>query len=259
MPPPRRVWTLLGIAFVALLSGCGQADESATPQTSTTYVLRAVVSPPSANPGPLPAGACFEATANYGVALLVEEEAPAGLCAQLDGYLPREAGRAEWPLPETGDEGQDTPSLECAVGRKGVRVEALSWQRGPSRVDPYDVCRRMVEDGWELRPQVEPAEADAPYGTCFVATDRYEVAITGMTERGQPLCDDLAEKYLPVIAYRAVPAADPDALGDARCEATRGQEVVRVVSMPGDRGKVDLRAICGALEGDGWNVSLWGS
>ena len=254
MPPKLAVVALFAVA----LTGCGH-DEAATPQTTTTYRVLAAPPPIHADLGPLVpgSGSCFTAVENYAVALVVEAGAPAGVCTQLDGYLPRDAGRAGWPVPETGDEEQDTPTLECAVGRDDLRVEALSWNRGPSRVDPYDICRRMVVDGWELRPQVELGGADAPYGSCFVATARYEVAITGTTDRGQPLCDELGRKYLPAVATRSVPAAYPDRLGDPVCEATRREERVLVVRMPGDRGAVDLRAICDSLDSDGWNVAMF--
>jgi hypothetical protein len=248
------------------VAGCGSAERQPAAETAPADEIVARIEPaPPADPNaPLPPGACLEATAGYGLALVVDGGASPALCERIARFLPARAGRAAWPLPASHHEDESTPTLECAVARDGVRVEVLTWpveESGPR--DPYDICAEMVRGGWELQPLFPLGEevggADAESGTCFVATRRYEVALAGETERGQALCEELATRHLPApIAHRAIPVANVEALGDTVCEASRSGERVRIVSLPGDRRAVDLPAVCDSLEGAGWKVVRWG-
>ena len=242
------------------VAGCGSADRQPAADTppEDELVISIAPAPPADPSAPLPPGACFEATAGYALALVVDGGAPPRYCERLARFLPRDAGRATWPMPARLQDDDSTPTLECAVAREGVRVEVLTWPVEERVPDPYEICEEMIHSGWELQPLFPLGEelgSDAESGTCFVATERYEVALTGETERGQSLCEEVAVRHLPApIARLAVPAAYPDALGDTICDASRSGDRVRVVSMPGDRGAVDLTAVCDSLEHSSWKV-----
>jgi hypothetical protein len=262
VPRPLLALSMLAIAMT-LLSGCG-AEEPAAEADADGEIVVSVSTPPEADPNaPLPPGTCFEAVADYTLALTVHGGAPPGLCERIARFLPPEAGHAGWPMPASHHLDENTPTIECAVARETVRVEVLTWpveQTGP-RADPYDVCREMIHSGWVLQPLFPLGEelgSDADSGTCFVATERYEVALTGETKRGQPMCEQLAAEHLPApIGRRAIPTAYPEMLGDPVCEAWRAGERVYVVSMPGDRGAIDLPSVCASLERDGWDVNRY--
>jgi len=127
MPPKLAQFGLSLFMLLALATGCGAVESSARSGTTTENEVAVRVEPaPAPDPGaPLPSDVCFVAVRNYELALVVDEGATPSLCERLAGYLPRGAGRGDWPLPLTGDEDRDTPTLECAVGGEGVRVEVL--------------------------------------------------------------------------------------------------------------------------------------
>ena len=137
-------------------------------------------------------------------------------------------------------------------------MEVLTWNRDPTPLFGTDVCETMVRDGWELQPLFEfDGEQPLP-GTCFVATARYEIELAGETDRGQSLCEDVAREHLRApIVHRSMPAAEPDAMGDTVCEASRRGDRMKLISMPADSGATDLDAVCGSLEQDGWKVVRW--
>jgi hypothetical protein len=260
MPLKLAQFGLSLFVLLALATGCGAVESSARSGTTTENEVVVRVEPaPAPDPGePLPSDVCFVAVRNYELALVVDEGATPSLCERLAGYLPSGAGRGDWPAPLTGDEDQDTPTLECAVGGEGVRVEVLVWNRDSTPLFGTDVCEAMILDDWELQPLSELGGEDLQPGTCFVATAHYEVELAGETERGQSLCEDLAESYLRApIVHRSPPVAEADAMGETVCEAWHKADHVRLISMPADRGAIDLLAVCDALERDGWKALRW--
>lgn len=262
MSPRRLALPLALLATLCGAAGCGEQQGDAAPETTRGEVVFSVSMAPEADPNaPLPPGACFEAAAGYTLALVVHGGAPPGFCERLARFLPPDAGHAAWPMPPSHHQDENTPTLECTVARDRVRVEVLTWPLEESGPDPYEICRDMVRSGWEVQPLFHLGEVggpDAEPGTCFVATERYEVALTGETERGQALCEEVAKRHLPAtIAHRAIPAAYPDSLGDTVCEASRAGDRLQLVSMPGDRGAVDLPAVCDSLERAGWDVNRY--
>jgi hypothetical protein len=259
LPRGRRLPALLLVALLAAAAGCGGAQREAASVVSSTYELVLTREPPPPDPGaPLPAEMCFVAVRNHELALFVEEGGNPALCEQLAAYLPRGAGRAGWPVPVTGNEEEDTPTLECAVAGFGVRVEVLTWTRDSTALFGTDVCEEMIQDGWGLQPLHEFFN-ELPSGTCFVATARYEVALAGETQGGHEPCEEVARTHLPApIVYRSLPAADADAMGETVCEASRRGDRMKVISMPVDRGSIDFDAVCDSLEKDGWKVVRWG-
>jgi len=258
----RLVIALLLLGLLCGTAGCGEQQGDAASETTSDEVVLSVSMAPEADPNaPLPPGACFEAVAGYTLALMADG-APPGLCERIARFLPPDAGRASWPMPASHHKDENTPTLHCAVAQDSVRVEVLTWPVGERNASPHGICADMVRSGWELQPLFPLGEelggADAEPGTCFVATKRYEVALAGETERGQPLCEELAARHLPApIAHRAIATAYPEALGDPVCEASRAADHVYVVSMPGDRGAVDLPAVCDSLERAGWDVNRY--
>ena len=252
---------LLLVALLPATAGCGAAQREAASETTSTYeiVVSAEWGPTPDVGTALPSEMCFVAVRNYELGLMVQENGSPGLCEQLEGYLPRGAGRAGWPIPETGNEDEDTPNLECAVGGSGVRVEVLTWNRDSTTLFGTDVCETMIRDGWELQPLFEFGDEEPMPGTCFVATARYEVELAGETERGQELCEEVARSHLPApIVHRSMPVAEADAMGNTVCEAARRGDRMKLISMPADRGAIDLDAVCDSLEQDGWKVVRWG-
>jgi hypothetical protein len=260
MPPRFRS---LGVLLVVLaVSGCGSAEPDAGSKGTLEI---SVVEPETELDGPLPAGMCFVATRNLELVITVPEGAPPGLCERVAAYLPARAGRAAWPPEFHGDEALNAG---CAFRSEGARIEVSDLpDRGDGRVDASDICDAMIADGWELQPLLDPsllgeAGEEAAAGTCYVATARYEVELGAATNRGQPLCEQLAEKHLPVpVAHRAPPVAtDPQYLGygNVACEATRAGDRVQVMHLTAERGTHEAKGVCDSLERDGWKVADWG-
>jgi hypothetical protein len=46
-------------------------------------------------------------------------------------------------------------------------------------------------------------------------------------------------------------------MGDTVCEGSRRGDRMKLISMPADRGAIDLDAVCDSLEKAGWNVVRW--
>jgi hypothetical protein len=263
MPPARR---RLAVVFVALIvSGCGSAEPKTGSEGTQERVEISIVEPETELDGPLPSGMCFVATRDLETVITVHEGAPPGLCERLAGYLPAGAGRAAWPPEFHGDEALNAG---CAFRSEGARIEVSDLpDRGDGRLDALDVCDAMIADGWELQPLLDPSllgelGEEAAAGTCYVAIARYEVELGAATNRGQALCEQLAEKHLPVpVAHRAPPVAtDPQYLGygNVACEATRAGDRVQVMHLTAERGTHEAEGVCDSLERDGWKVAHWG-
>jgi hypothetical protein len=261
MPPARR---LLAVVFVVLaVSGCGSAARDAGSEGTQERIEISVVEADTELDGPLPPGTCFVATRALEIVITVPEGAPPGLCERLAAYLPARAGRAAWPPEFHGDEALNAG---CAFRSDGARIEVSDLpDRGDGRLHAFDVCDAMVRDGWELQPLVDlPGESgeEPAAGTCYVATARYELELGAATNRGQALCDELADHHLRApVAYRAPPVAtDPQYLGygDVACEATHAGDRVQVMHLTAERGAHEAEEVCDSLERDGWKVTRWG-
>jgi len=164
----------------------------------------------------------------------------------------------------TGAESDQEWSLYCRLRRDGQVVEVVGAPDAPDEPDALDECAARISDGWELLPIDEMWEDDGETGIpggggCFVATARFEVELAGM-EEPQPLCDSLAERYLPAqVAYRTLPVPDdPELLADVVCEALRDDQEVRLLRTPGVPRTIDTAGVCDALDQDGWTVVRWG-
>lgn len=262
---PTARCRLAFLFLVLLVGGCGSADSNPGSEGTRERVEIELVEADLDLEVPLPPGMCFVATRNLELVITVPEGAPPGLCERLAAYLPARAGRAAWPPEFHGDEALNAG---CAFRSEGARIEVSDLpDRGDGRLDASDVCDAMVADGWELQPLIEPyllAEPgeEAVAGTCYVATARYEVELGAATERGQALCDELADHHLRApVAYRAPPVAtDPQYLGygDVACEATHAGDRVQVMHLTGERGGHEAERVCDSLERDGWKVARWG-
>jgi hypothetical protein len=201
--------------------------------------------------------ACLAATADYGLLLVADAAPGAPFCGRLARYLPGEAAPDDKALPRW----DDATSLHCAAARDRVRVEVLTTPV-ETDTDPYAVCETLLKDGWELRP-LDEGFPETPFseafrGECYVATARFERALVGESSRGQPFCDELADRYLSEpIRFRTPPVPDdPPGLGSVVCEARRRMESVRVARITEGRG-AELERVCDALAEDGWTVTSW--
>ena len=261
MRVPSRAHCRIVLFFVALVvAGCGSSEREAGSDGTRERVEISVVAADPEPEGPLPPGMCFVATRNLELVITVAERAPAGLCERLAAYLPPAAGRAPWPPRLQEDE---VLNAGCAVQRDGARIEVGELpDRGDGRLDSLDICDEMVRDAWELKPLVELVGDEEPApGTCYVASARYELELGAATNRGQTLCEELAELHLTVpVAHRVPPVAtDPQYLGygDIACEATRGGDRVQVMHLTDERGTRDAQGACDSLAQGGWKVALW--